>query len=284
MESRRSSGSTNSSGRLSTTSLGSAMEALMETGGDPDNPFDLPIKLSSLSQRSGSSDQTKVGSGSQGYSKSQPTTPNDTLGGRRQSAFISNPMFSSNQEFFNMPAFPPVTSPSPLSPTGMTGGTPSRKGSGKYQTSAVAMPSPAREPELFMDVARMTSAQVEKDRALHRAQDARSKGLATESSTTRAARLSNDRRLRVEEANNDLAEAEAKAKAGHVDSELVSAMSSFGISYEQHRRPSIDNTVDPLQGDDGEERRRAERKRRKRMLRQLEHERVIRETPMEEYS
>ncbi|KAI5454099.1 hypothetical protein NCC49_005089 [Naganishia albida] len=275
MESRRSSGSTTSSGRLSTTSLGSAVEALMDTSGDRDNPFDLPIKLSSLSSRSGSTDLTRVGS--EGYSTGQPKAPNDTQG-RRPSAFISNPMFSSKQDFFNVPAFPPVTSPSPVSPTIAASGTPSRKG------SAVAMPSPAREPELFMDVARMTSRQVEKDRALHRAQDARNKGLATESSATRAARKSSDRRLRVDEANSVLAEADAKAKAGHVVPDIVSAMSSFGFSYGNNRRPSVDNTVDPLQGNDAQEQRRAERQRKKRMLRQLEHERVIRETPMEEYS
>lgn len=280
MESRRSSGSTNSSGRLSTISLGSAVEALLDSTGDRDNPFDLPIKLSSLSDRSGSSDQTRVGTGSNGHSKSQPLTPNDTLG-QRQSGYISNPMFSSNQDFFNLPAFPPVSLP--LSPTDLTSGTPPRKGSGKAYSTAVTRSSPAREPELFMDVARLTSMQVEKDRALNRARDARNKGLATESSVTRAARISNDRRLRVDEANQESAKPESDGK-GKMDPAIVSAMSSFGISYESSRRPSVDNTVDPLQGGESHEHRRAERQRKKRMLRQLEHERVIRQTPMEEYS
>jgi hypothetical protein len=134
-----------------------------------------------------------------------------------------------------------------------------------------------------MDVARLTSMQVEKDRALNRARDARNKGLATESSVTRAARISNDRRLRVDEANHESAKPESDGK-GKVDPAIVSAMSSFGISYESNRRPSVDNTVDPLLGDESQEQRRAARQRKKRMLRQLEHERVIRQTPMEEYS
>lgn len=284
MESRRSSGSTNSSGRLSTTSLGSAVEALLDTVGDGDNPFDLPIKLPARSDISRSSDQTRVGSVTERDVKSLPTTPHDATS-RERSSFISNPMFSSTQDFFNMPAFPPVTSP--LSPTELRTAL-SRKSSEQSQrptgNSPLSPLSPSRGPELFQDVARLTSLQVEKDRALSRAQDARNKGLATESSSTRLARISNDRRLRAQEANRDLVQAEPYAENGKVDPEIISAMSSFGISFEHNRRPSVDDTLDPLQGDENQDQRRMERQRKRRMRRQLEHERVIRETPIEEYS
>jgi hypothetical protein len=142
-----------------------------------------------------------------------------------------------------------------------------------------------RGPELFMDVARLTSMQVEKDRALHRAQDARDKGLATESVGTRKARIANERRISTENANKTLANAESFEKHGRIDSNIASAMASFGISYGAAPRPSVDNTISPLDlNDDQQEQKRAEHKRRQRMRRQLEHERVIRETPMEEYS
>lgn len=136
-----------------------------------------------------------------------------------------------------------------------------------------------------MDVARLTSMQVEKDRALNRAQNARDKGLATESVPTRKARIANERRISTEKANNSLANAESFEKHGRIDPNIASAMASFGISYDGAPRPSVDNTISPLDPIDiQKEQKRAEHKRRQRMRRQLQHERVIRETPMEEYS
>lgn len=143
----------------------------------------------------------------------------------------------------------------------------------------------SRGPELFMDVARLTSMQVEKDRAIGRAQDARSKGLATESIPTRNARIASNRRQSVDKANSNLANPESFHKHGRIDANIASAMASFGISYDGPTRPVEDNKPSPHDVNETEkERKRAEHKRRKRMRRQLEHERVIRETPMEEYS
>ncbi|KAJ9108089.1 hypothetical protein QFC19_002554 [Naganishia cerealis] len=143
--------------------------------------------------------------------------------------------------------------------------------------------SPTNESELFLDVARLTSLQVEKDRALSRAQEARDRGLATESVGSQRIRTDAAHRSRIRD-SVARANATIHPEAAPVEPEIVSAMASFGISYEGNRRPSIDNSLDPLTKSDSKEQRSVERQRRKRMNRQLEHEKVIRETPMSEYS
>lgn len=294
---------------MSVVSLGSAVEELLEHAGGGDKVAQLPIRLSSRQERIQTPDDT--GRDQLVSREIQASSPSArTFSPRECSPFVSNRAFSSRQEYFDVPAFPPVST-TPLSPTGLGTQSSSRRGSvqsvSAADPSAIAVVSLARAgsdsssrkgsdqlvqtgamsrgPELFMDVARLTSMQVERDRAIGRAQDARSKGIATESTPTRNARIANDRRLSVDNANGNLANAESFHKHGRVDPNIVSAMASFGISYDGLTRPAEDNKTSSRDINEIErEQKRAEHKRRKRMRRQLEHERVIRETPMEEYS
>lgn len=311
-ESRRSSESTEGSGRMSVVNLGSAVEMLLEHARDRDKPAQLPIKLSARLERTQSTDDTFDQLAAREIQNSSSTA--HSFSPRERSPFVSNTAFMSLQDSFNVPAFPPVSVP--ISPAGQGSGLSSRRGSSQLasapdlstitvvsqaragsgsssrkgsdqsaDTAGSSVVLPGRGPELFLDVARLTSMQVEKDRALSRAQAARSKGLATESVGTRNARIAIDPRASVERGNTNLANAESYHKHGRIDSNIALAMASFGISYDTSPRPSSDNRVGPLEiGQDKEEQTRAERKRRKRMRRQLEHERVVKETPIEEYS
>lgn len=283
LESRRSSDSTNSSGRLSTTSIGSAVEALIEAIGDKNVPINLPIKLSPLSARSKSLDQAAFDASTLQPSRSGsvPTTSLEFATSKR-SPFISNTAISTSQELFNVPAFPPVASS--YTPTSYAETTPARRSSSLFVTQQSNGPfSPTSESELFLDVARLTSRQVERERALNRAQDARDKGLATESVGNQRARADAAQRTRVRESVRK-ANAITDTNAPQEESDMISAMSSFGISYESSRRPSVDNSLDPLAPEESKDQRREAHQRRKRMRRKLEHDRVIRETPIAEYS
>ncbi|KAJ9120803.1 hypothetical protein QFC22_002737 [Naganishia vaughanmartiniae] len=162
--------------------------------------------------------------------------------------------------------------------------TPSRRGSSLSLILQRNDPlSPAAESEMFLDVARLTSRQVEKDRALDRAQDAKNKCLATESIGNQRVRAEATQRSRAR-SFVPMANAVTGTAKPPAESELVSAMASFGISYESGRRPSMDTSLDPLAKEESKEQRHAAHQRRKRMRRKLEHERVIRETPVGEYS
>lgn len=292
---------------MSVVSLGSAVEELLVHAGGGDKAAQLPIRLSRRQSLNQSPDDTQQDQlNSREIRASSPSTR--AFSPCERSPFVSNRAFSSHQEYFDVPAFPPA---SPTAPAALGTRSSSRRGSGQLVSapdlSAIAVVSPARDgsgsssrkgsdelvnigassrgPELFMDVARLTSMQVEKDRAIGRAQDARSKGLATESIPTRNARIASNRRQSVDKANSNLANPESFHKHGRIDANIASAMASFGISYDGPTRPVEDNKPSPHDVNETEkERKRAEHKRRKRMRRQLEHERVIRETPMEEYS
>ncbi|KAJ9105282.1 hypothetical protein QFC21_001650 [Naganishia friedmannii] len=283
LESRRSSGSTISSGRLSNVSIGSAVEALFEAIGNKNVPVNLPIKLLPLAARSRSMDQTAPDAANfqTTRSGSVPTTPLEFAASKR-SPFVSNPALPSGQELYRAHAFPPVTSPHTSTSYAET--TPIRRDLNLFVAQPRSDPfSPTSESELFLEVGRLTSRQVEKDRALDRAQDARNKGLATESLGNQRARAEATQRSRVRQSLRN-ANVTADTDAPQEESDIVSAMASFGISYETRRRPSVDNSLDPLAQEETKEQRLAAHQQRKRMRRKLEHERVIRETPMGEYS